>query len=67
MLRLEKCFKVDSKEVEVGEMYVKSDGKVFQMNHAYIYIYICSIIRDNVAYEYFRVLNYLQTKLKYKA
>ena len=25
----------------------------------YIYIYVCSIIRDNVAYECFRVLDYL--------
>ena len=25
----------------------------------YIYIYICSIIRDNVTYESFRVLDYL--------
>ena len=27
--------------------------------YVYIYIYICSIIRDNVAYECFHVLDYL--------
>ena len=32
-----------------------------------IYIYICFIIRDNVTYEGFRVLDHYETKHKYKA
>ena len=33
----------------------------------HIYIYICTILRDNVAYECFRVLDYIFTKHKYNA
>ena len=34
-------------------------GRIFIRYYAFAYIYICFIIRDNVAYEGFRVLDYL--------
>ena len=37
------------------------------LTHVCIYMYICFIIRDNVAYEGFRELDNLQTKHRYKA
>ena len=33
----------------------------------YIYIYMCIMIRDHVTFEGFRILDYLETKHRYKA